>query len=98
MVFPELLPVALIFPDTSPRGKTIPDDESFDLGQGAGFYLDAQIDPWVENFKMESSTELVFYIVCHMSLYNTSYALCYMYYMIYSTSFKIHDTFSNGSN
>ena len=46
--------VALIFPDTSPRGKTIPDDESFDLGQGAGFYLDAQIDPWVENFKMES--------------------------------------------
>jgi S-formylglutathione hydrolase len=33
--------IALIFPDTSPRGETVADDESYDLGQGAGFYVDA---------------------------------------------------------
>ena len=46
--------VAVIFPDTSPRGKNISDDTSFDLGQGAGFYLDAKVVPWKKNFNMES--------------------------------------------
>ena len=46
--------LAVIFPDTSPRGIDVPDDDSFDLGQGAGFYLDANESPWNENFKMET--------------------------------------------
>ena len=33
--------IALVFPDTSPRGKSVPNHVDFDLGQGAGFYLDA---------------------------------------------------------
>ena len=33
--------VAIVFPDTSPRGKNVPDDDDYDLGQGAGFYLNA---------------------------------------------------------
>ena len=57
--------LAVIFPDTSPRGGDIPDDDSFDLGQGAGFYLDASEDPWNKNFNMETYvkhelSELVF--------------------------------------
>ena len=57
--------LAVIFPDTSPRGSDVPDDDSFDLGQGAGFYLDASEDPWIKNFNMETYvkrelSELVF--------------------------------------
>jgi S-formylglutathione hydrolase len=48
------LGVAIIAPDTSPRGDDIADDDSYDLGQGAGFYLDATQSPWAENFRMES--------------------------------------------
>lgn len=44
--------VAVIMPDTSPRGENVPDDEAWDLGQGAGFYLDAIQDPWAKNYKM----------------------------------------------
>ena len=44
--------VALVFPDTSPRGSNVPDDDDYDLGQGAGFYLNATEQPWVNNFKM----------------------------------------------
>lgn len=46
--------IALIFPDTSPRGKDIPDDKSFDLGQGAGFYLNATKKLWKNNYNMET--------------------------------------------
>jgi S-formylglutathione hydrolase len=47
--------VTLVFPDTSPRGDDVPDrPEQYDLGQGAGFYLDATRAPWKENFRMES--------------------------------------------
>jgi len=46
--------LAVIFPDTSPRGGDVPDDDSFDIGQGAGFYLDASEDPWNKNFNMET--------------------------------------------
>ncbi|MEE2773688.1 MAG: S-formylglutathione hydrolase [Pseudomonadota bacterium] len=45
--------VAIIYPDTSPRGENIPNDDSFDLGQGAGFYLNSTEKPWKENFQME---------------------------------------------
>lgn len=46
--------IALIFPDTSPRGDDVADDEAYDLGKGAGFYVDATEDPWAPNFQMWS--------------------------------------------
>lgn len=44
--------MALVFPDTSPRGEGVADDDAYDLGQGAGFYVDATQDPWKPHFKM----------------------------------------------
>jgi len=44
--------IALIFPDTSPRGDDVADDAAYDLGQGAGFYVDATEAPWAKHFKM----------------------------------------------
>lgn len=44
--------IALVFPDTSPRGEGVADDEAFDLGQGAGFYVDATEAPWAPHFAM----------------------------------------------
>lgn len=44
----------LVMPDTSPRGENVPNDPSYDLGQGAGFYVDATQEPWAANFKMWS--------------------------------------------
>jgi len=44
--------IAIVFPDTSPRGEGVPNDEAFDLGQGAGFYVNATQAPWSANFKM----------------------------------------------
>jgi S-formylglutathione hydrolase len=44
--------IALIFPDTSPRGEGVADDEAYDLGQGAGFYVDATEAPWASHFRM----------------------------------------------
>jgi S-formylglutathione hydrolase len=44
--------IALIFPDTSPRGEGVADDEAYDLGQGAGFYVNATQEPWAPHFKM----------------------------------------------
>lgn len=44
--------IAVIFPDTSPRGDDIPDDEAYDLGQGAGFYINATNGKWAKNYKM----------------------------------------------
>lgn len=48
------LGIALVFPDTSPRGDNIPDHADYDLGQGAGFYVDATQEPWKKNFQMWS--------------------------------------------
>lgn len=45
--------VALVFPDTSPRGDGVADHDDFDLGQGAGFYIDATEAPWAPHFNME---------------------------------------------
>lgn len=44
--------IALAFPDTSPRGEGVPNDDAYDLGQGAGFYLNATQDPWAKHFRM----------------------------------------------
>jgi S-formylglutathione hydrolase len=44
--------VALIFPDTSPRGENVPNHDDYDLGQGAGFYVNATNGEWSDNFQM----------------------------------------------
>ncbi len=44
--------IALVFPDTSPRGEDVPNDAAYDLGQGAGFYLNATQAPWDTHFRM----------------------------------------------
>jgi S-formylglutathione hydrolase len=44
--------VALVFPDTSPRGEGVANDPAFDLGQGAGFYVNATEAPWAPHFRM----------------------------------------------
>ncbi|WP_026380156.1 S-formylglutathione hydrolase [Afifella pfennigii] len=46
--------LVVVCPDTSPRGEEVADDEAYDLGQGAGFYLDATQSPWGSHFRMES--------------------------------------------
>lgn len=48
------LGLMIIAPDTSPRGDKVANDENYDLGQGAGFYLNATQAPWAEHFQMES--------------------------------------------
>lgn len=49
--------VIFIAPDTSPRGDDVPDDEGYDFGKGAGFYVDATEAPWAANFRMRSYIE-----------------------------------------
>ena len=44
--------IALVFPDTSPRGADVADDDAYDLGQGAGFYVNATQSPWAPNYRM----------------------------------------------
>ena len=44
--------IAVVFPDTSPRGEGVADDDAYDLGQGAGFYVNATQDPWAPHFRM----------------------------------------------
>ncbi|MCX8282406.1 S-formylglutathione hydrolase [Phyllobacterium sp. 0TCS1.6C] len=49
------LGIAIICPDTSPRGETVPDEkDNWQFGSGAGFYLDATQQPWAANYNMES--------------------------------------------
>ncbi|PIC63928.1 S-formylglutathione hydrolase [Sporosarcina sp. P13] len=44
--------VAVIIPDTSPRGEQVANDEAWDLGQGASFYVNATQEPWAKNYNM----------------------------------------------
>jgi len=44
--------LAIVAPDTSPRGEGVPDDDSWDFAQGAGFYLNAVQAPWAQHFRM----------------------------------------------
>lgn len=46
--------VIVVAPDTSPRGAGVADDPAYDIGQGAGFYVDATRAPWAPHFRMES--------------------------------------------
>lgn len=51
------LGLVFVAPDTSPRGAGVADDPAYDLGQGAGFYLDATQAPWMPHFRMRSYIE-----------------------------------------
>lgn len=46
--------IAIVAPDTSPRGEGIPDDQdaAYDFGLGAGFYVNATCEPWSQNYRM----------------------------------------------
>lgn len=64
------LGLVLVMPDTSPRGDDVPNDDGYDLGQGAGFYLNATQAPWSEHFHMYDyvSQELPALIRQHFSV------------------------------
>ncbi|MEO5707747.1 MAG: S-formylglutathione hydrolase [Alteraurantiacibacter sp.] len=49
--------IVFVAPDTSPRGEGVPNDEAYDFGQGAGFYLNATQAPWSQHFHMRSYIE-----------------------------------------
>jgi S-formylglutathione hydrolase len=62
--------ICFVAPDTSPRGLNIPgDNDSWDFGVGAGFYVDATADPWKENYRMYSyiTNELLTVLAEHFS-------------------------------
>jgi S-formylglutathione hydrolase len=62
------LGLALVAPDTSPRGAPLPgDNDSWDFGIGAGFYVDATVAPWAQHYRMYSyvSAELPALIDAH---------------------------------
>lgn len=46
------LGIVLVMPDTSPRGEQVANDDGYDLGQGAGFYLNATQKPWATHYRM----------------------------------------------
>lgn len=46
--------VIVVCPDTSPRGEGVAEVAEYDLGQGAGFYVDAVREPWSAHFRMET--------------------------------------------
>ena len=48
------LGIAVICPDTSPRGEAVPDEDDWTFGSGAGFYVDATEAPWNANYRMYS--------------------------------------------
>jgi len=46
------LGIAIVAPDTSPRGNDVADDDAYDLGKGAGFYVNATQAPWASHYQM----------------------------------------------
>jgi S-formylglutathione hydrolase len=44
--------IIVVVPDTSPRGEAVANDEAYDLGQGAGFYVNATQAPWAAHYRM----------------------------------------------
>lgn len=60
--------IAVVFPDTSPRGAKIPgEDDSYDFGSGAGFYLNASQEPWSKNYKVRAVTTVEKSCRCELS-------------------------------
>ena len=73
------LGLALIAPDTSPRGANVADEaDSWDLGVGAGFYLDATQAPWDKNWRMESyiTQELLPLVATHLPIDTDRVGIC----------------------
>ncbi len=73
------LGIALIVPDTSPRGLGIAGDrEAGDFGEGAGFYVDATRAPWSDNYRMYSyvSAELPDVVAAHFPVDTARLAIC----------------------
>lgn len=62
------LGIALVIPDTSPRGEQVADDAAYDLGQGAGFYVNATQEPWAAHYQMYDyiSRELPSLVEAHL--------------------------------
>ena len=62
--------IIVVFPDTSPRGEGVPDDPAYDLGQGAGFYLNATQTPWAQHYHMYDyiTAELPAHLAAHYPL------------------------------
>lgn len=50
------LGIAIVAPDTSPRGEDVANDEKYDMGQGAGFYVNATETPWQKHYQMYDYT------------------------------------------
>lgn len=50
--------IILVCPDTSPRGEGVPDDDGWDLGQGASFYVNATEAPWASAYRMDDYVTL----------------------------------------
>ena len=73
------LGIAIVTPDTSPRGDEVPDDPdgAYDMGLGAGFYVDATQQPWAKNYQMYSyiSEELPALIQSHFAVTDRA-AIC----------------------
>ncbi|GGD69935.1 S-formylglutathione hydrolase [Croceicoccus mobilis] len=49
--------IIFVAPDTSPRGDEVPDDDAYDFGKGAGFYVNATEEPWAQHFQMRRYVE-----------------------------------------
>jgi S-formylglutathione hydrolase len=49
--------IIFVAPDTSPRGDEVPDDDGYDFGKGAGFYVNATQAPWATHFRMRDYVE-----------------------------------------
>ncbi|MFJ5451989.1 S-formylglutathione hydrolase [Pectobacterium jejuense] len=64
------LGLVLVMPDTSPRGDDVADDAGYDLGQGAGFYVNATQAPWAAHYRMYDyiSSELPALIQQHFNV------------------------------
>lgn len=70
--------VMLVAPDTSPRGEGVADDPAYDLGQGAGFYVDATQAPWSPHFRMYSyvADELPALLAAHLPWRAPALGIC----------------------
>lgn len=62
--------IILVAPDTSPRGENVADDAAYDLGQGAGFYVNATQAPWAAHYQMYDyiAKELPEWLAAHFPL------------------------------
>ena len=62
--------MVLVFPDTSPRGDDVADDDAFSLGKGAGYYMTATEAPWADHYQMERyvTDELPEVVAAHVKI------------------------------